>query len=67
MIKNYDLILRGVLVGLFSVSMMHTNQQILDVLGGPIGIPLICLEYILALWLVDWIVGKVELTKKRKR
>lgn len=67
MIKNYDLILRGILVGLFSVSMMHTNQQIFDVLGGPIGIPLICLEYIAVLWLVDWIVGKVELGRKRKR
>ncbi|MCC7289406.1 hypothetical protein IT414_03390 [bacterium] len=67
MIKNYDLILRGVLLGLFSVAMAHTNQQLLDTFSGPVGVPLICIEYIAALWLVGWLVDKVEYKRKKTK
>ena len=64
--KNYDLVLRGTLLGLFTVAGTHTNQLLLDALGGPLGAPIICAEYIAALWLVNFLVDKVELKRKKR-
>ena len=64
--KNYDLVLRGTLLGLISVAMLQTNQQLLDTLNGPIGVPLICIEFIAALWLVNFLVDKVEIKRKKR-